>query len=367
MFKLMPLFLIYCVVFMFFAVNDNVDDETVYAQLAENISKGSFVEGDRIWYGPGYPLFLAPFARFGIYWYWVKAMNIVFLFTASVLVFKMTKNIKLAYIFGLFPPFFVDMLRLLTEPFAVLLATLFCFLFLRNKFFMSGLTFAALIMVKVIFGYVALAALIFYLLSGNKVFLVYLMALILCLPWLAYTHYKTGKILCFSVSGGLNLFWMTTSDGYGSWLSPQDTQTKPELAEHKQFFASLEGLSWVDKDDALKKEAIKNITQKPAVYLRNWFCNIGRLFLNFPFSHKLQRPRSLYFIVSNVLYLAFMVKSRYERGRNVLLNKLALVSFVYLSGISLLAAEARFLNPIMPMLFLYSVGINKVAIESKIK
>jgi hypothetical protein len=82
-----------------------------------------------------------------------------------------------------------------------------------------------------------------------------------CVPYLLYTHSLTGRTFYWGTNGGMSLYWISTPypSELGSWFSVTDVKEKPELAPHREFFAKLEQLSDVERDDALKKQAVYNI------------------------------------------------------------------------------------------------------------
>ncbi|MBW8040463.1 MAG: hypothetical protein FVQ85_10725 [Planctomycetes bacterium] len=380
--QLFPLFILYCTVF-FVLAEDSLDfgDESRYATYAENLTKGFYAPSDTraLPNGPGYPLLLTPFAFFNIPWYWAKMLNPVFIFLAVCFIYSALRNymsektaLFFTYLFGLYPPFYAELWLLLTEPFALMLVSLFAFLTIkwyssgRYRYMLLAAVICALIaLTKVFFGYVASVALLLSMVLSKwspisrKTVPIYAIALLLCVPYLLYTYSLTGKLFCWANWGGYTLYWNYTShpDDLGGWKSPEDIATRPELAHHRPFFEKLQKLDCVERDRLMKKKAIENIINNPRKAALNYVCNLGRLFLNFPFSYKYQHPRTLLYMVPNTLVVGAILLSLYpliklRRFLPPAIVHACAVSVVYVAGHSLLLAGARYLCTIMPFIFI---------------
>jgi hypothetical protein len=208
--------------------------------------------------------------------------------------------------------------------------------------------------------------------TARRIWPVYLLGFLLCTPYLFYTYRLTGKAFYWANSSGEVAYWMTSTDpnDFGSWLSDVDVETRPELASHKPFFEKLKGLDFVERDGLLKKQAIENIKSNPRKMLFNWVSNIGRLFLNYPFSYKYQRPQTLLYTAPNSLVLAAMCFSiypliRFRRQLPGAIVHACAVSLVFIGGASLICAEARFLCAIIVFIFIIVayVATNLVKLE----
>jgi 4-amino-4-deoxy-L-arabinose transferase-like glycosyltransferase len=379
---LLPLLVLYFVVFLFTANNslENGGDETRYAMYAQNLLHGFYATPDRfLWNGPGYPILLMPFAYFKIPWIYAKAMNPVFLFIAVCAFYCVIRRfmrqgqaLLFAYLFGLYPPFFAQMWFLLTEPAVIMLMTLFALLTFKwlesgkyRHMLLTGFVCGYLALTKVFFAQVVEAMLflsivfMYWSRTARRIWPVYLLGFLLCIPYLLYTYHLTGKPFYWAASSGDVAYWMTSTDpnDFGSWLSPEDVANRPELASHRPFFEKLKGLDYVQVDELLKKQAIENIKNNPRKYLYNWVCNVGRLFLNYPFSYKYQRPQTLLYMVPNSLVLAAICFSiypliRFRRQLPQAIVHACAVSIVFTGGASLLCAEARFLCSIIAFIFI---------------
>lgn len=377
---LLPLFVLYCVAFSLL-VSKTIDygDESRYAMYAGNLAKGFYAMPDTLllWNGPGYPLLLTPFAYFHVPWIYAKMLNPVFIFIAVCLFFVIVRGftsekpaIFFTYLFGMYPPFFAEMQYLLTEPFVLMMVVLFTFLSLkwfdRRHFLLAisaGLVFAVIILTKILFAYVALGMLllsvVFFIWSRTlKMSLpVYAISLLLCVPYLLYTYHLTGRVFYWANSGGLSLYWISSPepDEYGSWFSEQDVLVRPELAPHRVFFEQLGGLNYVERDNLWKKRAIENIKAHPRKALMNYVANLGRLFVNYPYSYKYQNPKTLLYTVPNGIILGAVLFSIYPllKLRRLLpagIFHLCLISAIYIGGQSLMYAEARYVCPVLPFI-----------------
>jgi hypothetical protein len=243
---------------------------------------------------------------------------------------------------------------------------------------LAGVVCGYLALTKVFFAHVAEAMLLlsivfmFWSRTARRIWPVYVLGLLLCTPYLFYTYHLTGKAFYWANSSGEVAYWMTSTDpnDFGSWLSPEDVATRPELASQRPFFEKLKGLDYVERDRLLKKQAIENIKQNPRKMLLNWVSNISRLFLDYPFSYKYQRPQTLFYMVPNSLVLAAMCFSIYPlirfRGHlpGAIVHACA-VSLVFIGGASLVCAEPRFLCAIIVFIFIVVayVATNLVKLE----
>ena len=180
----------------------------------------------------------------------------------------------------------------------------------------AGIAFAWLALTRAIFGYVLFACLAIYLVcaaltrarSARRLLLAHLLAAVLCLPWLACTYARTGKLFYWATSGGMSLYWMTSGgDGeWGDWQGSNEVRDTAELAPHREFFERLSLMDELQRDDALKARARENLAAHPAVYLRNIGANLSRMFFSFPYTHTEQKLSTLFYALPNSFLLAFV-------------------------------------------------------------
>ena len=169
----------------------------------------------------------------------------------------------------------------------------------------------------------------------------------------------TGKFFYWANTGGWALYWSSNPypNQYGDWKSTRAVLTEPEFEEHKPVFNELVGLNYVEKAELLKKQALKNITHHPAKMAFNWVLNLGRMWYNFPYSHKYQAPRAMLYMVPNsFLFITLLLCSypliKFRRHLPAQIIYLVGFSLVFLFELSLLSASSRLMYPIMPLLFI---------------
>lgn len=373
---LLPLLILYLVVF-FTLAKPSIDysDQSRYAMYAENLSNGFYAPHDTLylWNGPGYPLLLTPFAYFKIPWIYAKALNPIFMFLAVCFVYATLKNFMsekaalfFSYLFGLYPPFYAEICYLMTEPFTLMLMSAFAlftvkwFNTFKYRFMLLAAVFCAFIaLTKIFFAYVSLTVLVIAVIfSGwnitcRRSVAIYAIGLLLCVPYLFYTYTLTGKVFYWANSGGYVVYWMSTpySNEFGDVRIDE-----AETVRHKEFFDKLKGLNFVQKDELMKKQAIENIVNHPGKIVLNLASNVCRLFFNFPYSYKYQHPRTLFYMVPGSLLLGTMILCVYpliklcRRLPSAIIHSCGL-SVIFMAGQSLLEAEARYLCPIVPFIF----------------
>jgi 4-amino-4-deoxy-L-arabinose transferase-like glycosyltransferase len=351
-------------------------DEGRYVSYARNLRRGAFTtnEAKYLWNGPGYPLVLMPFGDSGIPLIWAKLLNCLFMLGTTVFVYLllcryMSRQIALAgaLITGLYGPLLVYMPRLLTESLSVFLVAGFSYFTVmyfasgRKRYCWGAGAFCGYLMLtKVLFAYVSLAGLAAAIVlwtmrrQSGRMVKVYAIAFLVCVPYLYYTWSLTGKVFYWSNAGGTSLYCMAvrSEKGYGDW----NVFFGPEGREkHSKLMAKLEGLDYVERDEFLKREAIEHMKRDPGTYLANLVSNAGRLWYNYPYTNKLQRPGTLVIMVPNSMLLLSLLACVYPivRRRRLIppeLGWLMLFAATYLAGTLLLFACDRYLLPVLPIL-----------------
>jgi len=214
-----------------------------------------------------------------------------------------------------------------------------------------------LALTKICFGYAITAMIALVLFSYlwkrsaelKKALLVYLCALIFCLPYLYYTYSLTGRAFYWGNSGGMSLYWMATpyEGESGDWKPEESFDANPQIAKnHGDFFKSMANLNYVQKDDELKRKAIYNITHNPAKFLKNWIANIGRLLFSYPYSYTPQRLSTFFYLIPNmfIVVLSFLCIYPAYRGRKSVPYEISsLLSFALITfgGSTLLSGYSR--------------------------
>ena len=200
----------------------------------------------------------------------------------------------------------------------------FCALFqeghrYRLHLLATSMYLAYLALTKIFFGYVIAAILVLLLLwrlwhRPKTVRIaqgVFLLALLWCVPYLLYMYSATGKAFYWGTSVGSTLYWMSTpyAGEYGSWYSDRQVRDRPELAPHREFFAKLEGLTDVERDDAFRRQAVHNIANHPKEYARHWPANVGRLLFSYPFSFAAQSLTTYFYLAPNMFIVVLFLVS----------------------------------------------------------
>jgi hypothetical protein len=357
-----------------------IEDEGCYLQFAHNLSQGRYAlaSEDYLSKGPGYPLVLAAWNATGLPPQWARFGNAGLLFLATVffahfmaLYVPRRWAVGTAWALGLHVPLYIALGKLLTESLAVCLVCGAYFAAAaalrtgsRAATLCAGLLWGWLALTKVLFGYVLLAGLIVYVLAAlisrqrgqfRRIAAIYLIGLVATTPYLAYTFHLTGRVFYWASCGGWQSYWMSTpySEEWGDWFHPADVQNRPELARHRPFFDSIAHLSPVEKDSALRRQAIDNIRAHPAKYLRNVAANVSRMWFSFPYSYTPQKLTTLFYVLPNSLLLAALAMAAVVlcvlRPAGVGDCHLVLVFMgLTLGGSALVSAYARMLDPVVP-------------------
>jgi hypothetical protein len=142
---------------------------------------------------------------------------------------------------------------------------------------------------------------------------VYVLALVFCLPWLAFTHSVTGRLLVWGNSGSLSLYWMSSPypQDLGDWRGGayEVVVSDPKLVHHRDFFLQLAPLDPTEQNRRLEHRAIENIRGSPGKFAKNVAANVSRMALDFPFSETPETLSTLYYLIPNSLVLWALVAS----------------------------------------------------------
>ena len=356
-----------------------VADEERYLQFANSLSQGRYAlpNGEYLWNGPGYPLMLAAWNATGLPVQWARFGNAAFLFSAIVLFAQfMAMYVPrrwaagTAWAMGLHVPLYVGLGQLMTESLAVCLV---CGAFFaagvalrngsRTATVCAGLFLGWLALTKVLFGYVLLGGLLFYALAAvagqrpqlRRIAAIYFIGLLTTTPYLAYTFHLTGKVFYWSNCGGLSLYWMSTPYGeeWGDWFHPADVRQRPELSRHRPFFDSIADRTPLERDAALRRQAIENIKAHPAKFAQNVVANVSRMWFSFPYSYTSQKLTTLVYVLPDSLLLSALLLAAVvlsvRRPAGVGDCHLVLMFMgLTLGGSALVSGYARMLDPIVP-------------------
>ncbi len=391
---LSPLLAIYVLAVFFFPRRPS--DERNYVELAHNLLDGHYAGlGWRpatpygtsadpatpdLWFGPGLPSALTPLVAVDVRIEVLRLTSALFLFGA-VLVFHKLLRLRVgegtalvgAYALGLYFPFYRLLPTVHSEPLAILLIV--SMLYLLSRYLAGGrlaygiaaaAAAAGVAMTRVAYGWVLTGMLvafgIWWLVSRRRDVLrvvgVYALALVLCLPWLAFTYSVTDRPLVWGNSGSLSLYWMSSPypQDLGDWRGGayEVVVSDPRLAHHREFFLELAPLDPTEQNRRLERRAIENIRGSPGKFAKNVAANVSRMTLGFPFSGRQETLNTLFYLVPNVLILSALVAC-------VLLLVARRVAFQF-EGIvfgafaalafalhSVLAAFPRMLMPLVPI------------------
>ena len=372
--------MLYILIVLLANSNDFIGDEGRYVMYAKNLLKGYFSSKDTVylWSGPGYPIILMPFVKLKLPWIAAKFLNPIFLF-AAVLYFYNTLRLYMnehtamifSYLLGLYPPFCRYIHQLVTEQLAIFLVCGFIYHFCklcRNEKFhwahclISSVYLGYLALTKVLFGYVIMIGLLMFILlylwkkkdEYKKTALVYLLAFLVCIPYLVYTYSITDKIFYWGSQGGLFLYLMSSphASEYGDWFERNSKN-------HYAMYNEIAGLSAVERDYQFKKKAVQNIMRYPQKYIKNVMSNIGRLIFNYPFSYDTQRLSTYFYIIPNMFLLVFSVLCLYPMylRRNLIpfeIYALILFALISFGGLSIVSSENRYSWPLVPIIMFWS-------------
>lgn len=373
-------------------------DEGRYLMFADRLTHGFYADpaNPDIINGPGYPLVLAGLLMLKVPLIGLRMFNAVFMALAAWFSFRAVKPyggrrwaLGVALVTVLHPSLVRTAPVLMTEALAVCCIAGFAWVFtaaLRVERWRWSLVLAAasafawLTMTRVFFGNVimaTMAALVLLLPFWKKqrgsllrALGVTGLALVMCVPWLAYTKAKTGETLCWSTNGGELLYWATsTHEGEnGHWFSEEDAQNKPELIAngHRDFYQANYYLPVKQREAALKKKAMENIRANPKGVLKNWLCNWGRLICGFPRSFQSGGAAMLVLVVVNGSLLLMVLIAGWagwhcRRSVPPEAVLLGLMTCIYMGGASLLPGLPRYTIVAWPWI---SVGVAWVFSES---
>lgn len=395
-----PLLLVYMIVIILFSSNELSSDEPKFLEYARNLSNGFYTPKTDIDLvkPPGYPFFLLPFIVLNLPLIIPKLFNAVFLFLA---VFYFDKTLRLyidrknatifSYLLGLYLPFFPYIPLLITESLSLFLLCVFIYTFCNmngkmklswHQLLIPAIFLFLLAMTRLIFGYVILAGILifffFRFLSRSnfamRALVVFILAAVLCVPYLVYTYTLTGKVLYWGSNGGDMLYWMSSPypNEYGDWHMEKevlDQEGNPELYKnHGELFKNIAHLSIVEKDKILKRKAIENITKYPTKYLQNWLANLGRLVFNYPYSYLPQTLLKYIYIIPNAFLLVIGILCLYPSwiGRRHIpptIKYLLVFASVYFMGNSLVSAYPNYFIIIVPIFLLWIAFVNNRVIK----
>jgi hypothetical protein len=187
-------------------------------------------------------------------------------------------------------------------------------------------------------------------------------AVVLCVPWLAYTQHLTHKTLYWGNSGGLSLYWMASpfSKDLGEPHTVHEVFTNPNLAKNRPYFRGIAQLDAVSHDTRLTKDAVKRIKKHPGRYAERLVFNFSRFWFRAPFSYESFGAKAFFYAIPGALLLLSLVLAgaNFVRRRRSLPAEL--MPFVVLAALGLLvhlavAGYPRSIEPLVPVFILLAV------------
>ena len=417
----LPFFILYVILVFVKPTHGIEGDEGRYLNFAQNLIHGFYsppAPNINLWNGPGYPILLVPFVVFHLPLICITLLNAILNYFSIILLFKTLQQyvpFKMAFIFSLFWACYYisygELVVIYTEVFTSFLITLLIFYLvksfnignksIKNAIF-SGLIIGYIVLTRVIFGYVLLVMLIGFALlfvlnkkviNYRRGLLILLVAMITITPYLIYTYHLTGKLYYLGDSGGMSLYWMTSSNEneLGDWHHERDVHYIPTLnskieitadqkmipgwnnslyLNHFEDYKKIDQYVGVERDDTYKKIALSNIRRNPVKYLKNIVSNVERLFFNFPYSYTLQHSSiKIAFSGMVVIGMIFSLFISLINFRKIEFPLMFIIIFViiYLGLTILVSAYPRMFTVIVPILLFWICYIIQKSIKIKFK
>lgn len=361
-------------------------DEGRYHGFAVHLTQGFYVTPEKPDFinGPGYPLVLASMITAGVPLMGQRMLNALFMAFAVWFSFRAVLPyagrrwaLTVALVTMLHPSLVRAGPFMMTEALAVCCIAGFAWAFSAamraekwrwSLILAAGFAFGWLTLTRVFFGNVIMAAFVFLALliiiwKSQRERLLRMLAMMavafaMCVPWLAYTHAKTGQMLCWSTVGGELLYWMTsTEEGEnGHWFSVEEALYEPKLAaHHREFYLGYYTMPVSVREEAFKKKAMEQLLANPFGVYKNYLSNLCRLVFGFPRSYQTENFLNVGLVVVNgpillsaVIALFFGLKKWRSLPVEVLM--LALLLFIYLGGSTLAPGLPRYTAVVWPWL-----------------
>ncbi len=398
--RFFPFLFLYIGILFIFSKDTLVGDEGRYLLYAKNLAQGYYsppFPNISLWNGPGYPILILPFVAFNGSYLIIRLLNPILLYFSLILIFKTclnyTSNRTANYttiLFGLYYPIFEYISVILTEIFVIFLISLFSYFITkayhsskRNNWFIfsAGLVLGYIALTKILFGYVLVIGIVLffiisiYRIATKRILYVFIVALLVTTPYLFYTYNLTGKIFYWSNAGGSSLYPLSTpyQNEWGDWFSSSSFKTLEERKDnHEVFLKSIENLDPIQKDKALKKQALNNINNHPKKFFLNWISNWGRMFFSYPYSYANQNPKTFFTLIPNMFIVVFIVIFSilgFINHKSIpwSLKVLLFIAFIYLLGSSFLSAYRRMFYIILPIVSVWLAFIfhHFIKVENK--
>ena len=414
-----PFLLFYFLLVLQHPTHGNFGDEERYLTFAQNLINGFYsppAPEINLWNGPGYPIVLIPFIFFHLPLISITLFNAILYYFSIILLFKTMQQffsfkitLLLSFFWAIYFNSYGEMKIIYCEVLTSFLICLLLFFIVKSftienksrKFAIySGIIMGFIVLTKVIFGYVILimffsmAAL--YLLNRKSLaykrgFLIMVIALATISPYLLYTYQLTGKVYYLGNSGGMSLYWMSTTheNEVGDWFhernirpsnaldSSSDSETKAIpgwrnylYANHAKDYEVLDKYTGVERDEMYKKIAIANIKQHPIKYIKNCISNIERLFFSFPYSYTLQH-NILQLAINGpiVLFMFFSFIITIFNWQKIIfpLRFILIFIFIYLCLTIIVSTYTRMFTVVVPIILFWIAFICQKSLTLKLQ
>ena len=308
---LLPILAFYTLVQL--GVHTAHNDEPAYLAYAHNLphmlESQMYHRFDFLWHGPAFPALLAPLVALHVPLALTRFVFGPLLLFATLSIFHAlvrglvpSKRAALiaTYVLVAYLPFFTAVGHLHVEVLAALCIMIAAAFMLRafrggrRDHVWAGVALAVLALSRVEFGYVLMVGLALSLvwlvlrrgsMLARKSAWAAAIALVLCIPWLLYTHQVSGRAVYWGDAGGLQLYWMTAPNNVGDWHNNHEAFSYPQLAAEGRVLTQLRNLTPAQRDARLEHIAVQNIKAHPKHYLTNVVFNVGRLLFNSPYSY----------------------------------------------------------------------------------
>jgi 4-amino-4-deoxy-L-arabinose transferase-like glycosyltransferase len=390
----LPLLCVFVLAALFFP--RRASDERNYVELAHNLLDGHYAglgwrpatpygtsadpANPDLWFGPGLPAALTPLVATDLPIEVLRLTGALFLFGAVLVFYRLLRlyvgtgtALVGAYALGAYFPFYLLLSTIHSEPLAILLIVSMLYL-LARYIHGAGLAYgvaaaaaaAGVALTRVAYGWVLTGMVVafglWWLVSRRREVLrvvgVYALALVLCVPWLAFTYSVTDRLLVWGNSGSLSLYWMSSPypQDLGDWRGGayEIVVTDPALAHHRDLFLELAPLDPAEQNRRLEEQAIENIRGSPGKFAENVAANVSRMVFGFPFSAKPETLNTLFYLVPNSIIFWAVVGCAFLVARQPAPFPFEGVAFAVFAGLgfalhSVLAAFPRMLMPLVPI------------------
>lgn len=395
-------FLIAFIIYVFILPTDGLaGDQPRYLEYAQNLIHGFYsppFPNIQLINGPGYPIILMPFLALKLPLISITLLNAFFYYFSIIFLFKALNEIVsfgyslvFSFAWSCYLIAYPHIPYIATETFTYLLITVLIYSIIkafkyakerssRKYIILSGFILGYIVLTKMIFGYVLIFMLIGYCLlwiinrnnlNYRKGLFITLIALLTTAPYLLYTYNLTGRIFYWGM-GGDSMFWMTTpySEEYGDWTQGLNRNSvisanfniqgadRILLANHQTDFDEINKYIGIERDDAYKRLAIRNIKAHPIKCMQNVIYNIGRLIFYYPNSQALQKPKNLLIFPVNGILLTLMLFSLIPTILNwrkipFHISFLIIIALLYLGASALASALIRMFTIVVPIILIW--------------